>query len=129
MTSSLDLKIDKGLNTLYIIILMSYDHSHSHLRETHETHETREPSESIDSEEFLIVEGQNKVYVNRSRPCRCKCSDDCNMAIYSHFNKHKASYIEGLQITTYISLSLVSILICAGILIVIIMWIEGYFKA
>jgi hypothetical protein len=124
MTSSLDLKIDKGLNTLSIILLMSYDHSHSHLRETHET---RESSESIDSGESLISEGQNKLYVNRSRPCRCKCSDECNMAIYSHFNKHKASYIEGLQITAYISLSLVSILICAGILIVIIMWIEGYF--
>ena len=111
---------------------MSYDHSHSHsreTRETHETHETRESSESIDSGESLISEGQHKVCVSRSRPCRCKCSDDCNMAIYSHFNTIRSYYMNGLQITGFMSLSLLSILIYGGIIILIIMWIEGYFKA
>jgi len=79
-------------------------------------------SDSSESSESLQSLNEDSTFIPNRGPCRCKCSDECNLAIKGHFTKNKDAYINGLVITGYASLSLFGVA-CFGGIVFLIYWI------
>jgi hypothetical protein len=82
-------------------------------------------SDSSESSESLQSLNEESTFLSRG-PCRCRCSDECNIAIKGHFTKNKDAYINGLVVTGYVSLSLFGIAFFGGIICLIIWIFETY---
>jgi len=79
-----------------------------------------------DSSESLQSLNEDSVFLSNRGPCRCKCNDECNLAIKGHFTKNKDAYINGLVITGYASLSLFGVACFGGIIFLIYWFFETY---
>jgi len=84
-------------------------------------------SDSSESSESLQSLNEETIFVSARGPCRCKCNDECNVAIKGHFTKNKDAYINGLVITGYVSLSLCGIA-CFGGIVFLIIWVFETFS-
>jgi hypothetical protein len=83
-------------------------------------------SDSSESSESLQSLTEETTFVSSRAPCRCRCSDECNIAIRGHFTKNKDAYINGLVITGYASLSLLGVACFSGIIFLIVWCFETY---
>jgi hypothetical protein len=83
-------------------------------------------SDSSESSESLQSLNEDASFISNRGPCRCKCSDQCNLAIKGHFTKNKDAYINGLVITGYASLSLFGVACFGGIIFLIVWFFETY---
>ena len=83
-------------------------------------------SDSSESSESLQSLNEDSSFISNRGPCRCKCSDQCNLAIKGHFTKNKDAYINGLVITGYASLSLFGVACFGGIIFIIYWFFENY---
>ena len=83
-------------------------------------------SDSSESSESLQSLNEDSTFISSRGPCRCKCSDECNLAIKGHFTKNKDAYINGLVITGYASLSLFGVACFGGIIFLIVWFFETY---
>jgi len=79
-------------------------------------------SDSSESSESLQSLNEDSTFLSNRGPCRCKCNDECNLAIKGHFTKNKDAYINGLVITGYASLSLFGVA-CFGGIVFLIYWV------
>ena len=83
-------------------------------------------SDSSESSESLQSLNEDSSFISNRGPCRCKCSDQCNLAIKGHCTKNKDAYINGLVITGYASLSLFGVACFGGIIFLIVWFFETY---